>query len=110
MVAVKKQSRSSTQCAILVGRQQSSEELEGLIKETIKVLKKKNSTYAFSSESPLSISGKKAVRVNVDVEKEGISVKGIYIFTKAGNNIFAITMPAGAAITLAPSKRVAKSC
>ncbi len=38
MVAVKKQSQSFTQSAILVGRQQSSSKLEGLIKETIKVL------------------------------------------------------------------------
>jgi len=98
MIAVKKQSQTSAQSAIIVSRQQGSEELESLIKDTIKLLKKKNSTYAFSSESPLSISGKKAIRVNVDVEKEGISVKGIYIFTKAGNNIFAIMMSCPASL------------
>jgi len=98
MVAVKKQSQSSTQSAILVGRQQSSEELEGLIKETMKLLKNKNSTYAFSSESPLSISGKKAIRINVDVEKEGVPVKGIYVFTKTGNTIFEIMMSCPASV------------
>ena len=98
MVAVKKQSQSSTQSAILVGRQQSSEELEGLIEETIKVLKKKNPTYAFSLESPLSIGDKRAIRINVDVEKEGIPVKGIYVFTKSRNNIFEIMMTCPASL------------
>ena len=98
MTAVKKQSQSSTQSAIVVARQQGSEELESLIEETIKILKSRNSTYAFSSESQLSISDKKAIKVNVEVEKEGIPIKGIYIFTKAGNNIFEIMMSCPASL------------
>jgi hypothetical protein len=98
MIAIKKQSQSSTQAAMVVSRQQGTEELEGLIKETIKLLKRKNSTYTFSSESQLSISDKKAIKVNVDVEKEGTPIKGIYLFTKAGNNIFSIMMSCPASL------------
>ena len=56
LIAIKKQSQSSTQSAIVVARQQGRDDLETLTEEIIKVLKKKNSTYAFSSESQLSIS------------------------------------------------------
>ncbi len=88
LTAVKRHSQSSAQSAIVVARQQSNEELGSLIQDTLKVLKSKNSTYAFSAESQLSISDKQAIRVDVDVEKEGIPIKGIFIFTKAGNSIF----------------------
>jgi hypothetical protein len=98
LTAVKTHSQSSAQSAIVVARQQGNEELESLIKETLKLLKSKNSTYAFSLESPLSIGDKKAIRVTVDVEKEGIPIKGIDIFTKAGNTIFEIMMSCPASL------------
>jgi hypothetical protein len=88
LTAIKKHSQSSAQSAIVVARQQSNEELASLIQDTLKVLKSKNSTYAFSSESQLSISDKQAIRVDVDVEKEGIPIKGIFVFTKTGDSIF----------------------
>ena len=93
MTAVKKQSQST----IIVARYQTSEGLESLVKETIEVLKRKNPTYAFPSESPISIGDKEAVKVDVDVEKEGIPIKGILIFAHAGNNTFEVMMscPAG---------------
>ena len=98
LIAIKKLSQSSTQSAIVVSRQQGRDDLETLTEEIIKVLKKKNSTYAFSSESQLSISDKKAIRVNVEVEKEGTLIKGIYVFTKTGNYIFSIMMSCPASI------------
>jgi hypothetical protein len=98
MTAVKKQPQSSTQSAIVVARQQGSEGLESLVKDTMKILKSKNSTYAFSLESPLSISDKKAIRVNVDVEKEGVPIKGIFLFTRAGSNVFQIMMSCPASL------------
>ncbi len=88
MIAVKKQSQS----AIVVSRQQGSENLETLVKDTIQVLKRKNSTYAFSPASQVSISNKNAIKISVDVEKEGIPVKGIYLFSKIGNNVLAIML------------------
>jgi hypothetical protein len=48
MTAIKKQPQSSTQSAIIVARQQGREELESLLKDTIKTLQSRNSTYAFS--------------------------------------------------------------
>jgi hypothetical protein len=98
MIALKKQAQSSTQSAIVVSRQQGSEELEGLIKDTIKLLKRKNSTYAFSSESQITISDRKAIKVYVEVEKEGTPLRGIYIFTKAETNIFSIMMTCPASL------------
>ncbi len=98
LTAVKKHSQSSAQSAIVVARQQSNEELDSLITETLKVLKGKNSTYAFSSESEVSISDKQAIKVDVDVAKEGIPIKGIFVFTKAGNTIFEIMMSCPASL------------
>jgi hypothetical protein len=94
MTAVKKQPQS----AIVVARYQASNDLGSLIKETIKVLKSKNPTYAFSSESPVSIGDKEAIKVDIDVEKEGIPIKGILIFAQAGNNTFQIMMSCPASV------------
>ena len=71
--------------------------METLVKDTLALLKSKNSTYAFSSEQ-LSISGTKAIKVDVDVEKGGIPVKGIFIFTKTGNNTFEFMMTCPASV------------
>lgn len=92
LTAVKKHPQASEQSAIVVARQQGNEELEPLIRNTLKSLKGKNSTYAFSPESPFSISGKEAVRVTLDVEKAGVPIKGILIFARAGSTIFEVMM------------------
>jgi hypothetical protein len=94
MTAVKKQSNS----AIIVARYQTSEGLERLVEETIEVLKRKNLTYAFPSESPVSIGDKEAIKVDVDVEKEGIPIKGILIFAHAGNSTFEVMMSCPASV------------
>ena len=98
MTAVKRQSQSSGQSAIVVARQQGSKELEILVEEITRVLKDKNSTYAFSPQSQLSIGEKKAIKVDVDVEKEGIPIKGMFLFAKAGNNCLAIMMSCPASL------------
>lgn len=94
MTAVKKQSQS----AIIVARYRTSEDLESLVKETIEVLKGKNPTYAFPSESPVSIGDKEAIKVDVRVEKEGIPIKGILIFAQAGSNTFEVMMSCPASV------------
>ncbi len=98
LIAIKKQTQSSTRSAIVVARQQGRDELDSLTEGIIKALKRKNSTYTFSSESQLSISGIKAIRVNVEVEKQGTLIKGIYVFTKTGNYIFSIMMSCPASL------------
>jgi len=90
MTAVKKQ--SSGQSAILVAKQQSNEELESLVTKTVDVLKNKNSTYAFSPSSEVLLGDKKAIRVDLDVEKQGVPIKGTFLFAKTGNTCFEIMM------------------
>ncbi len=68
------------------------------MRDTLKSLKSKNSTYAFSSESSFSIGEKEAMRVTVDVEKEGAPVKGIFVFTKAGTTIYEFMMSCPASL------------
>ena len=94
MTAVKKRSKS----AIIVARYETGEDLESLVRETIKVLKRKNPTYAFPSESPVSIGDKEGIKVDVDVEKEGIPIKGMIIFAQAGNNTFEVMMSCPASV------------
>ncbi len=98
LAALKKQPQSSTQSAIAVAKQQGSEELESLVEKITRALKNKNSTYAFSSETALSIGEKKAIKVDVDVEKEGIPIKGIFVFAKAGNSVFSLMMSCPASL------------
>ncbi len=98
LTAIKKHSQASAQSAIVVARQQGREELASLIHETLQALKSKNSTYAFSSESSFSIGEKEAMRVTVDVEKEGVPVKGIFLFAKAGTTIFSVMMSCPASL------------
>ena len=95
MTAVKGQ--PTGQSAIVVAKQHSSEDLESIVKETIDALKRKNPAYAFSSESEISLGDKKAIKVDVDVEKEGIPIKGIFIFAKAGDTCFEIMLSSPAA-------------
>jgi hypothetical protein len=96
MTAVKKQ--SSGQSTILVARQQSGEELESLVTKTIDVLKNKNPTYAFSPSSEVLLGDKKAIRVDLDVEKQGVPIKGVLIFAKTGNTCFEIMMSCPASL------------
>ncbi|HXZ44643.1 MAG TPA: hypothetical protein VEH53_07415 [archaeon] len=98
LTAIKKHSQASAQSAIVVARQQGRGELASLIHETLQALKGKNSTYAFSSEASFSIGEKKAMRVTVDVEKEGVPVKGIFVFTKAGTTIYEFMMSCPASL------------
>ena len=81
MTAVKKRSKS----AIIVAKYKTDDDLESLVQGTIEVLKRKNPTYAFPSESPVSIGDKEAIEGDVDVEKEGTPIKGM-INAQAGNN------------------------
>ena len=90
MTAVRKE--STGQSAILVAKQLSSEELESLVLKTIDVLKHKNSTYVFSRSSEVPLGDKKAIRVDLDVQKEGVPIKGILIFAKTGSTCFEIMM------------------
>jgi len=96
MTAVRKE--STGQSAILVARQQSNEELESLVTKTINALKTKNSTYSFSPASEVPLGDKKGIKVDLDVEKEGIPIKGIFIFAKTGNTCFEIMMSCPASI------------
>ena len=97
MTAFKNLSPSSMQSGITVSRRQVSEELEYIVTETMKELLKLNPTYVFSSVTKFSIRDKKAFKASLEVVKEGIPVKGYFVFTKAGDKFFTFTMscPAG---------------
>jgi hypothetical protein len=81
LTAIKKHSQASAQSAIVVARQQGREELASLTRATLKSLKAKNSTYAFSSESSFSIGEKEAIRVTESWRKRASPLKA-YLYSQ----------------------------
>jgi hypothetical protein len=92
MTAFKNLAPSAMQSGITVSRRQANEELEYIMTETMRILQKQNPTYAFHSILKMSISDKKAFKASVEVVKDGVPIKGIFIFTKSGNNFLIVTL------------------
>jgi hypothetical protein len=96
MTAVKKQ--PGGQSAIVIARQRSNGEIESIVNDMTAILKKRNPTYAFSPGSQISLGDRMAMRIDVGVEKEGVPIKGVFVFTKVGNTCFELMMSCPASL------------
>jgi len=92
MTAFKNLLPSSMQSGITVSRRQVSEELEYLMTDAMKILKSGNPSYTFHSILKFSINNQKAFKVSVEVQKEGVPIKGVFVFTKTGNKFLGFNM------------------
>ncbi len=88
MTAVKEASQSGIVVAVYKG----NDKLEKTLNATLELLKDKNNTYTFSPASDMKIGRDKAIRVNLEVTKQGMPIQGCFIFSKSGNRFFQFMM------------------
>ena len=84
--------KEKAQSVIAVAKFEEKGSIEQVINGMHELMKKKNRTYSFTSKKHIKISGYDAVRIDLDVEKQGVPTKGIIVLLKGKYRFYQLIM------------------